>query len=275
MTNVTVLCSDGPHHLYLVNALLQAFGKVRVIVEPGQQQTRRHLLRKAWRPYLWSVYHDVRRQLLGYSQYRQQYFTPKPGSAAQPASQSWRTWEMLATTPGVTLLTTPWINETAVVTELQRARADAYIVMGTKKIGAEVLAAIPPDRILNIHGGHLPEYKGNHCFFFALKHGDVDKLSTTIHRVASGLDTGDIVMRCPVRYEEGDNSETLYSRAEKRAVDTLVGRLKADADVARWNSTRQEAGGTVYRMKDRGPLIELSHRLGMRKRRLQLAAGKH
>lgn len=41
MTNVTLLCSDGPHHLYLAAELVTAFGRVRVIVElPG---ANRHL----------------------------------------------------------------------------------------------------------------------------------------------------------------------------------------------------------------------------------------
>lgn len=266
MSKITVLCSDGPHHLYLVNELLSAFGNVRVIVEPGQQQAARHLRKMALRPFLWSTYHQFRRQLFGYDQYRKAYFTSK---------REIQSWDALADQPGVTLLTTPWINDPSVVAELQRAPADAYIVMGTKKIGADVLAAIASDRIINIHGGHLPEYKGNHCFFFALKNGDTDKLSTTIHRVASGLDTGDILMRCPVRYEDGDNSETLYSRAEKIAVDKLVARLKVEPDVSKWSSTRQELGGAVYRMKDRGPLTELSHVLAMRKRRLQLADSKN
>ncbi len=262
MTDVTLLCSDGPHHLYLAAEVLSAFGQVRIIVEPGDQQMTRHLQRKQFRPFLWSKYHQLRRKWFGYDTYRQQYFQRPRGP---------QTWDALAQQPGVTLMRTPWINDPAVVAALQKKAADVYIVMGTKKIGADVLQAIPPDRIINIHGGHLPEYKGNHCFFFALKNGDIDKLSTTIHRVTSGLDAGDILMRCPVRYQDGDNSETLYSRAERLAVDRLVAKLKADPSLAQWPSTRQEASGAVYRMRDRGPLTELAHLLGMRKRRLQLA----
>lgn len=265
MTQVTILCSDGPHHLYLAAEVLNTFRQVRVIVEPGDQQVRRHLERKQWRPFLWSKYHQLRRKWFGYDAYRQQYFQRSRGA---------QTWDAFAQQPGVTLLRTSWINAPEVVSALQHTVADIYIVMGTKKIGAAVLNAIPSDRIINIHGGHLPEYKGNHCFFFALKNGDIDKLSTTIHRVTSGLDAGDILMRCPVRYQEGDNSETLYSRAERSAVDRLIAKLKEDPVLAHWPGTRQEPVGMVYRMRDRGPLVELAHRLGMRKRRLQLADGR-
>lgn len=262
MCKVTILCGDGPHHLYLAAEVLNAFGSVTVIVEPGRMQTSRHLKKRAYRAYLWSTYHDLRRKAFGYDTYRQRYFARKD----EPAS-----WDALERMPHVRLMRTPWINDASVIDELRRARADVYIVMGTKKINVAVLDEIPAERIVNIHGGYLPDYKGNHCFFFALKNGDLDKLGTTVHRVSSGLDTGEIVMRFPVRYEDGDNSETLYSRAEKQAVDGLIARLKRNADPSTWESLPQANTGTVYRMRDRGPLVELAHRLSLRMRRLGLA----
>ena len=152
---------------------------------------------------------------------------------------------------------------------LREDMSDVYIVMGTKKIGEALLSLVPPGRIINIHGGHLPYYRGNHCFFFALHHGEFDKLSTTIHRVSAGLDTGAIISRHPVRFSDGDNSETLYSRAERAAVDSLVARLKQNADLATWHSEPQPDVGSTY-LRDRGPLVELAHHLGaIRRRRRQ------
>lgn len=258
MCKVTILCGDGPHHLYLAAEVLNAFGAVTVIVEPGRMQTARHLKRRAYRAWLWSTYHDLRRKAFGYDTYRRRYFARR---------QEPRSWEALERMPAVRVMRTPWINDAGVVDELRRARADVYIVMGTKKIDAAVLAEIPADRIVNIHGGYLPDYKGNHCFFFALKNGELDKLGTTVHRVTSGLDTGEIVMRFPVRYKNDDNSETLYSRAEKQAVDGLIARLQRNPDPSTWESLPQTTTGTVYRMRDRGPLTELVYRLALRKRR--------
>jgi hypothetical protein len=258
MLRVTLLCTDGPHHLYLAAELQKAFGGVRVIMEPGHAQASR--LRKAgnYRSYLWSRYHDLRRRVFGYSAYRQRYFAREDGI---------HDWTSLSVLEGVKYLETPWINDPRVVKELREEVSDAYVVMGTKIIRSQVLSEVPADRIVNLHGGHLPEYKGNHCFFFALHNGDYDKLSTTIHRVSSGLDAGEIISLHTVNFEEGDNSETLYSRAEKQAIDSLVTRLRLYPDITRWENSPQPNRGTVYRMRDRGPLVELKHHVAMRRQR--------
>ena len=241
MTNVTLLCSDGPHHLYLAAELVTAFGRVRVIVEPGREQASRLFRNGNYRAYLWTRYHEWRRRLSGYDAYRRRYFL---------RDDELRTWDALRRHAGVQYLETSWINDTSVLDALREDVSDVYIVMGTKKIGEALLSLVPPGRIINIHGGHLPYYRGNHCFFFALHHGEFDKLSTTIHRVSAGLDTG----------------------AERAAVDSLVARLKQNADLATWHSEPQPDVGSTYRMRDRGPLVELAHHLGAIRRR-RTAAG--
>ncbi len=264
MRKITVLCSDGPHHLYLVAKILKTFGTVRVVVEPGRAQIVRLRHIGAYRAYLWSAYHQLRRRVFGYDAYRRHHFR---------CSDEQQSWEDIKHHPRARVVVTPWINDQLVIDELSRSVSDAYIVMGTKKIGSTVLNQIPDGRIINIHGGHLPDYKGNHCFFFALHNGEIDKLSTTIHRVSTGLDKGEIVARYTVFYGYGDNSETLYSRAEKWAVDELVARLRTDADLTTWDSKPQEEIGNTYRMRDRGPLVELAHHVTMRRHCKEWAKG--
>ncbi|WP_431824925.1 formyl transferase [Burkholderia sp. F1] len=265
MPSITVLCSDGPHHLYLAGALLDAFGKVRVIVEPSRAQARHLRGRGLYRSWLWTHYHALRRRLFGYDAMRRRHFR----RAHAPT-----TWTELRRHAGVSYVEVESINDASVVDALRAERCDACIVMGTKRIGPAVLDAIPAARVLNIHGGHLPEYKGNHCFFFALHHGDLDKLSTTVHRVASGLDTGDIVFRHAVQYLPGDSSETLYSRAERGAIDRLVACLLHDSDVSRWPSEPQAPVGRTWRMRDRGLRVELVHHL-LRRPQLAARAAQH
>ncbi|MCS2610675.1 formyl transferase [Halomonas dongshanensis] len=256
MPRVTLLCSDGPHHLYLAVELKKAFGELRVIVEPGRAQVLRLRMVGNYRGYLWARYHDIRRCVQGYSKYRQRYF------ARGDAIQDWKFFRALE---GVKYLETPWINDSCVISTLREEVSDIYIVMGTKIINSKVLDEIPSTRIINVHGGHLPEYKGNHCFFFALNNGDYEKLSTTIHRVSSSLDAGEIISHHSVKFEYGDNSETLYSRAEKQAIDSLVTRLRLNPDISNWENSPQPDKGCVYRMRDRGPLVELRHHLSVRR----------
>lgn len=256
MPSITLLCSDGPHHLYLAAELQKAFGRVRLIVEPSHCQASRIWKIGNYRSYLWIKYHEARRYIFGYSKYRKSYFKRNDGI---------KDWNTLLAMEGVKYLETPWINDLCVINELRKEASDVYIVMGTKIISPEVLSEIPPDRIINLHGGHLPDYKGNHCFFFALNSGDYKKLSTTVHRISSGLDSGEIISQHSVNFNNKDNSEKLYSRAEKIAINQLVNKLKIMPDIASWESFPQENKGKVYRMRDRGPTVEIKHFFRMRR----------
>lgn len=250
MPRITLLCSDGPHHLYLAAELQKTFGTIRLIVEPGHCQSARVWKTGNYRGYLWIKYHETRRFIFGYSKYRQQYFK---------RNDEIKDWKSLLDTKGVKYLQTPWINDSCVVNELRMEESDVYVVMGTKMLRQEVLSEIPSDRIINLHGGHLPDYKGNHCFFFALSNGDYKKLSTTVHRISLGLDSGEIISQHTVNFKKNDNSEKLYSRAEKIAINELINKLKIMPDIARWESLPQEDKGKVYKMRDRGPILEIKH----------------
>ncbi|AOJ66156.1 hypothetical protein WJ32_27555 [Burkholderia ubonensis] len=126
MHSITVLCSDGPHHLYLAGALLDAFGKVRVIVEPSRAQARHLRDRGLYRSWLWTHYHALRRRLFGYDALRRH--------------------------AGVSYVEVESINDASAVDALRAQRCDACIVTGTKRIGPAVLDAIPAARVLNVHG---------------------------------------------------------------------------------------------------------------------------
>jgi methionyl-tRNA formyltransferase len=62
---------------------------------------------------------------------------------------------------------------------VEQWQPELTIVSGTEYIGRKLI-----DRaglMINLNTGHLPEYKGNHCIFFALYDGAVDKVAATLH----------------------------------------------------------------------------------------------
>ena len=117
---------------------------------------------------------------------------------------------------------------------LRAAEPDAVVVMGTSILRPAVLEAAGPV-ILNVHGGFLPHYRGNHCFFWALYDARHDLIGTTIHFVDPGIDTGDIIEIVTTTVAADDNAETLYCRAELLAIERL----------AHW--LRQLEAGVAYR----------------------------
>lgn len=239
---IAVLTSDGPHHRYLVATLRAAGFDVRaVMVEPWAAQRRRRLQRKRHADWAWIVYHDWRRRLLGLDAYRRGYF----GNPPTPTGPEPRT------------LTVDRVNDPAVVELLREMAPDVTVVMGTGILGKRVLGAAG-DVVLNIHGGYLPDYRGNHCFFFALSDAAWDRVGSTIHFVDLGVDTGDILDVVVPALHRGDNAEMLYSRAELAAVHRLVTWLDHYERGGTLPRTPQPPRGRQFDIRDRKPWHDLS-----------------
>jgi methionyl-tRNA formyltransferase len=232
---VAVLCADDAHHHYLVRTLeKEGFEIAALLVEPGAEQIRRIRSARRWNDYFHARYHAWRRRVTGLTAYRRNYFEADGlgGSA----------WERRTTVTS--------INDALVAETLRRARHDVAVVMGTTILRKRTLKAAGP-RTLNIHGGYLPDYRGNHCFFFACFEGRFDRVGSTIHLVEAGVDTGAVVeVVTPPIFPE-DTPETLYCRAEKMAIHRLVEwlrHLERDGDIP---SRPQGIGGRQFRTRDR------------------------
>ncbi|WP_300302016.1 formyltransferase family protein [Ferrovibrio sp.] len=74
---------------------------------------------------------------------------------------------------------------------------DICITFGTGRLRSEIIAA-GGDHLLNLHGGDPEQYRGLDTHLWAIWHRDFYALSTCLHRVATGLDTGDILACLPI-----------------------------------------------------------------------------
>lgn len=238
---IAVLCSDDAHHRYLVALLRSRFDVAAVVVEPARCQRRRLRRWSRRRDYAYAVYHHLRRAVLGLDRYRRRYFADLPGAPSDPFEGA---------------LTVEWVNDPAVGELLRGVRPDLTVIICTSILKAEVLEAAGP-LIVNVHGGYLPFYRGNHCFFFALYRGELDRVGSTIHFVDAGIDTGDIIEVVVPPVYQRDNAEALYCRAEKLAIHRLAELLE------RWQQSEplprrpQGVRGRLYLTRDRKPHHDL------------------
>lgn len=244
---LAILSSDDAHHRYLQARLGAEFDLRLVVVEPGNAQRRRLIERRRWADYAANTYHSWRRKLLGLDSYRRDYFRIPDGL---PHMQC----ERLEVTS---------INAAAVAEALRRVEPEFVVVMGTSILRGAALEAIS-GRAVNIHGGYLPHYRGNHCFFWALYDGRYDRVGSTIHFIDAGIDTGDVIEVVPVDVEQDDTAETLYCRAERAAIERLIELLHAREAGATWPRHPQQAVGKAHRTRDRKPWHDV--RLWMRRR---------
>ena len=87
-------------------------------------------------------------------------------------------------------------SDDALMDLIRESAIDIVIQGGIGILTSEALAA-PRIGFVNVHPGHLPEYRGNSCPEWALYNGD--PVYATAHFIDEGIDTGPII--CSSRYE--------------------------------------------------------------------------
>ncbi|WP_441247697.1 formyl transferase [Kitasatospora sp. McL0602] len=238
---VAVLCSDDPHHTYLVSRLARELDLVGVVVEPGAAQQRRLWARRAWVDAVARAYQVRRQRLTGRSAYRRRYFAALTAGVTPPAERVRRV---------------DWINSAAATAHLEQLRPDVTVVCGTTYLRSATIAA--GGLMINIHGGHLPHYKGNHCVFFAFLRKDYQRIGASLHLVAAKLDGGDLLEVVHPEIRPQDNDEHLYDRSVHLAIDRLVEILTAlEGGQAALRTVVQEDAGETFRHRSRKPHLDL------------------
>lgn len=244
---IAILASDEPHHQYLIDLMLSNFNIVAIVIEPMKEQRLRRLKNKQYINYLYYLYHQIRRELLGLNHYRSRYFQDSRSTSLDNEVQT---------------LEVPWINDAKVEETLKNAEPDLTVVIGTSILKRNVLE-VAGDNIINLHGGYLPYYRGNHCFFFAIYNEELDKIGSTIHFVDSGIDTGNIIELVvpPIKSEDFQSAlsvaEILYCRAEKLAIHRLIEWVKYWENGGELPRYSQGLRGNLYKTRDRQPYHDL------------------
>ncbi|KAH6626504.1 FAD dependent oxidoreductase-domain-containing protein [Chaetomium sp. MPI-SDFR-AT-0129] len=239
---VLLVCSDSPNHTYLRYRLSEAFpGGYHCIVEPDAGQLRHLAKQKRHIDGAWQRYHGLRRKLLGHSARRAAHF-----ASLIPTDYTPPTPDLIVDT----------VNSSPVWKAVEEWQPELTIVSGTKYIGKKL-----SDRaglMINLHTGHLPEYKGNHCIFFALADGRLDCVASTLHQLTSTLDGGDVLDRVyPTIDPTTDNEDTLYTKCLQLSVERVVEHAKRfeRGEELEFVPQRKRPAGAgpekVYRHRDR------------------------
>ncbi|NIV30355.1 MAG: hypothetical protein GWN58_12930, partial [Anaerolineae bacterium] len=86
---------------------------------------------------------------------------------------------------------------------------DLLVLGGTRIIRPPILA-IPPRGTINAHPGLLPQLRGSSSVGWAL-YKDLP-VGSTVHYVDAGIDTGPILLRCPLAVHRGEGYEQIVRR---------------------------------------------------------------
>jgi methionyl-tRNA formyltransferase len=240
---VALLCSDDAHHRWLEARLAREFDLACVVIEPSRAQQASLWRRRRWVAWAARGYQVQRQCLTKRTAYRRRYF-----AIPEYAAQSLR-------------VEVDSINAEQTRTTLAVVCPDVIVVCGTTLLRLDVLGGTTA---INLHGGWLPDYKGNHGVYFAYERGDFEHIGASLHIVSADLDGGDLidVIRPPIL--PYDNDEHLYCRSVVAATIRLCERLARMESGEPLDRTPQPAGGETFRHRDRTPGREL--RLWLRRR---------
>ena len=136
--------------------------------------------------------------------------------------------DALAARHGIPLVYCATLNDPVVHEALDRYRPDLVVFSGGGIVGDGTLGRSGAG-VVNCHMGQLPQYRGMDVVEWPLIENHQDDIGFTVHFMARGIDTGDILGIFPV---DGTHARTVYEYREKfeplmavALADTVVGHL--------------------------------------------------
>lgn len=155
------------------------------------------------------------------------------------------------------------LNTVATLRFLEAHGVEAVLVFGTNLIKPPLLDRFA-GRIINLHLGLSPYYRGTATNFYPLLNDEPEHIGATIHLIDAGIDSGPIVHHARPDIVAGDGPHTIGCKAilagleklRQAAEELAEGRLHA---VPQWSVPNPR----VYRRKDFHPrhVVELYEKL--------------
>ena len=134
------------------------------------------------------------------------------------------------------------------------ASPDLIFLFGTTILGDEWLTAFS-GRIINMHLGLSPFYRGSATLFWPVANGELECVGATIHLAERKVDAGPILARIKPQLAVGDSYYDIGNKTIRRAIDALpaVARRFVAGEIQ--PVVQQLSSGVVYRKRDFNPTV--------------------
>tara|TARA_B100000242_G_scaffold285421_1_gene249861 strand:- start:322 stop:1080 length:759 start_codon:yes stop_codon:yes gene_type:complete len=118
-------------------------------------------------------------------------------------------------------LTVKGANSVQMQDLLESLQVDLLIIGNTGIIKNNILT-IPSIGTLNAHPGILPQYKGLDSIYWASYQKDFENIGVTVHFVDEGIDTGNIISKTYVNFENEKNISKAYRKLLRLSSEVLA-----------------------------------------------------
>lgn len=109
--------------------------------------------------------------------------------------------------------------------QLEAIHPDVIVVVAYGRIIPQWMLELPPLGNINVHASLLPKYRGAAPIQWAIANGETITGVTTM-RLDSGLDTGDILLKCEVPISASDTAATLAPKLSEAGGPLLLETLR-------------------------------------------------
>jgi folate-dependent phosphoribosylglycinamide formyltransferase PurN len=140
------------------------------------------------------------------------------------------------------------INERTVIDQVASAAPDVIVSYGCSILREDFLAAFP-HRILNVHLGLSPYYRGGGTNFWPLVNGEPEFVGVTFMHIDAGVDTGEIIHQMRASIRPGDDPHQIGNRLIADMVPVLA-QLVTHFDALPPMPQPKGIAGREYKMRD-------------------------
>lgn len=152
------------------------------------------------------------------------------------------TLEALKKNPQIDIKTFTNINGSESSEFLKSLSADLGIALSAPILKKE-LFDIPKFGTINLHKGHLPDYRGMPPAFWELKNNE-NTVGCTIHKVEAGLDSGNIIIESSVPIDRYSTISGMQIKLHHRGVNMVVEAVRLISE-GKAVFKKQPSGGKV------------------------------
>jgi methionyl-tRNA formyltransferase len=213
MHRIVVLSDKGPSSYYLINRLLASNILVGVVFEKRPLKSLLTILKARVKRI--GVFGVINQILLGL--YIRLIEKPKDIGTMNKIFYDQPTKYLIKY---IDKLEVKNINHVSVKNFIISKSPDLVIVNGTSIIKTPIIESVP-QRIINIHVGITPEYRGTHGGFWAIYNGEIEMVGVTVHLIDKGIDSGAILSQKRVAVTHGDTLRGIVFMQQKAGVDLV------------------------------------------------------
>ncbi|GJM33444.1 MAG: hypothetical protein DHS20C18_24450 [Saprospiraceae bacterium] len=113
-------------------------------------------------------------------------------------------------------------NNLSVFESVKAFNPDIIVVYGASIIRPPLLSLLPYGRIINLHLGLSPYYRGSGTNFWPFVNDELEYVGATILNIDAGVDTGDIITHIRPQLVPSDNVHTAGCKVIAASADALL-----------------------------------------------------